>query len=587
MELLSKPLPKPRTWHLLLVVGLFLGLVFLAFGRSLSQGFAPLDDGFLVVGNLATRGFTSESLRLAFTTYDPELYIPLTLVSFQFNYLLTGLATWSYHLVNLLLHAGNALLLAWLLFRMTGRKTPAILAGLLFATHPLLTEAVVWITARKDLLSTFFALLSFHAYVSYREGSRSAYVLSLGAFLLSLLSMVLTATLPIIYVLFDMLLEGRKARRSIVDKIPFLLLSLSLGIVALGGKGRVLAATTPWETALLAAKSIMFYVQKFLLPFNLSVFYPQRGIIAVTKLEFLIPLLLLFAAIAWMVRTWRTSRRATFGLLLFLVALAPALLNFQRGTGVFFASDRYAYFPSIGLIFLVALFLTTLEDRGILRTSGRFVVGCVIGTFVLLSLRQTRLWDSSEKLFGNALALYPQASEARRALADIKRKQKQPQEAFDLLKEGLSYGDDILLRMGAGYIYAETRNIADAKEQLEIAQRIDPKNPEPVYALGQLAEQTGDPVTAREEYAAAVILDPSYVVARVGLARLMRAAKEFPTAEEQLQEALRWNQSSVDAHLEYARLLIDEGKKEEAKMHIQTVLRIDPESEAAAWIVEE
>jgi len=292
-----------RARAILSVTALTLVLVFLAFGRSLWQGFAPLDDGFLIVWNLAVRGFTRESFRLAFTTYDPELYIPLTLVSFQLNYVTAGLQPWMYHLTNLLLHAANALLVMGLLRMLLthdssrtreGARLAVILCGLLFAVHPLHTEAVVWIAGRKDLLSTFFALLSFIAYLRYRKGSRRAYALSIVTFLLALLAKVTPLTLPVAFLLADLLLERRKdGWRMLTDKIPFLLLSTIFGLVAMGGKERVLTEEGYGGAFLLAGKSMMFYTEKLLLPLRLNVYHPYRGAMSLTEPRLLIPSLLL------------------------------------------------------------------------------------------------------------------------------------------------------------------------------------------------------------------------------------------------------------------------------------------------------
>ena len=85
-------------------------IAFIAFGGSLAHDFAPIDDHFLILQNLAIRGVTFENLRTIFTSYDPELYIPLTLFTYQLNYLAGGLEPFGYHLVNATLHAANGVL---------------------------------------------------------------------------------------------------------------------------------------------------------------------------------------------------------------------------------------------------------------------------------------------------------------------------------------------------------------------------------------------------------------------------------------------------------------------------------------------
>ena len=572
-------LPRPRT--LFLVSVLTVTLVFLAYGRSLFQGFAPADDSFLIVHNLAAHGVNAESLRLAFTTYDPELYIPLTLVSFQVDYMAAGLQPWMYHLTNILLHAGNALLVMWLLFLMTGKKLPALLAGLLFAVHPLHTEAVAWIAGRKDLLSTFFALLSFIAYVKYRGGSRRGYAWSIVTLLLSLLAKLMAVTLPVLFLLYDLLWERRKwTPRMVVEKLPHFFLSIVFGLVAMGGKERILAMLSPVETLLVAAKSTAFYLQKLLLPFNLGVLYPYQGKVSVTEPAFFLPLLALLMLTVGVIFLWRRdperSRPLAFGFLFYLVALSPTLLHGRKGASVLFAVDRYAYLPSVGIALLLALLLSLLLER--YRPSGEtlWVPVTVVLTVALgLSVHQTFTWDSAETIYGNVLKTYPESVDARASLASIRRKRGQIKEAFDILKEGLQYGDDPRLRLHAGFVYAANGDVPSAREQFERVMEADPLNPEPVFSIGSLLEQTGDPAGAMERYRTAVLLDPSYVAARVSLARLLLQGGNTDDAEAELRAALEWNPSSAEAHVGMAKLLLKKGEKDEAEAHLRTALRID------------
>ena len=168
-----------------LKIPLFIILPFLAFGASLFHGFAPVDDSFLIVENLAIRAINWENIYHFFSTYDPELYIPLVFLSFQFNYLIGELAPFNYHLTNILIHIINALLVARILTQLTDKKKLSIFAGLIFAAHPLNAEAVVWLAGRKDLLAGLFFFASLTFYLDFIKGNRKAYWLSITMFLLA------------------------------------------------------------------------------------------------------------------------------------------------------------------------------------------------------------------------------------------------------------------------------------------------------------------------------------------------------------------------------------------------------------------
>jgi hypothetical protein len=142
--------------EILLWIGGVAALLLLIYGVSLMNGFVVWDDALLVVNNPIAHGLTWMNIKAAFTSYDPELYIPLTFLSFQINYALGGLAPFGYHLGNLLLHFGSVLLVAWAIFGITKNRATAIITALLFAVHPINVEAVAWVSGRKDVLAAFF-----------------------------------------------------------------------------------------------------------------------------------------------------------------------------------------------------------------------------------------------------------------------------------------------------------------------------------------------------------------------------------------------------------------------------------------------
>ncbi|MBI3618803.1 tetratricopeptide repeat protein [Candidatus Peregrinibacteria bacterium] len=546
---------------------------FAAFGRSLWQGFAAIDDAFLVYGNLAIRGITLSTLKLAFTTYDPELYIPGTLVSFQVNYLIAGLHPWIYHCTNLALHAANAFLVFVLADRVRRRSRgneeeergnggsmfPAIAAAVLFAVHPLHTEAVVWIAGRKDLLSTFFFLLACIAYISSREGHRRWYAASMAFFLLALLAKVMAITLPAVLLAYDLLIERRRGWSLLLQKIPHIVLSMLFLIIAIGGKERILSGSSLLPSALVAARSVVLTLQKLVFPVGLSPFYELRASIAVADPRFLFPLVILLMLIGLLAWLWVRWPACAFGLCFFLITLAPTLFILHREGGMFLASDRYAYLPSVGVFLLLAMAAFPLGKALVDRLPPITPLIAVVGIVILLtslSTAQTRVWDSGETLFAHAVFLSPASVMARTALANVYREEGKYPQAFNVLKEGLRYRDDPELHIGAGYVYAATGDTPSAEEQFRSAATMEPNNPVPIFSLGSLAEQRSDAKTAQRLYEQAVALDPSYVAARVGLARMFKYQGKLDQARMQLTEALRWNPSA-----ENARMLLEELKK--------------------------
>lgn len=251
----SPPPPLPSRPLLWWIIGAFFLILLIIYGSSLTNDFVRWDDGLLIYENPAIRSITPSTLKTIFTSYDPELYIPLTFFSYQIDYLIGGTHAAIYHAQNLLWHTLNALLVALLLWRLTRQGWPSLFGGLLFALHPLNTETVAWSSARKDVLSTFFFLVSLLSYLSYRtQKKRSAYAFSLLSFTLGLLSKVTVITLPVVLFLFDFREHRRWSGKMLVEKIPYLLLSVLFAVIATAGKSGVLSASTLSEKILLSLR---------------------------------------------------------------------------------------------------------------------------------------------------------------------------------------------------------------------------------------------------------------------------------------------------------------------------------------------
>ena len=593
---------------ILLASGLCLLLTLLAFGRSLTQDFAPLDDDLLITQNLAIRGMTPEHLKTIFTTYDPELYIPVTFVSYQLNYMIAGLEPWIYHLTNIALHAGNAMLVMWVIFLLmricTGKAclAPTIFGGLLFVVHPLNTEAVAWLAGRKDLLSAFFFLGAWGMYIKYLERKGKAclaptatYCLSISFFTLALLSKVMAATLPAILILTDILIERRKWEwKILIDKIPYVVLSGIFLFVGTAGKERILSHHSIWETTLMAAKSTVFYLQKFVLPIHLGVFYPYRGEISLLLPAFFVPIVVLL--ILFTLSTLAHRRRAldpvfgralVFGSLFFLITLAPTFINFHKGGEMYFASDRYPYVPMIGLIFVIITTMTMAQEKGaaLLRPYRRvWGIFCITIIVLLtgLSYRQTMIWDSARTLFGNTLTLYPESVAARSALATMDKNEGRYEQAIKLLRDGIGQEDDARLRMGLGTVYAKMGRVEDATDQFQQALVLEPDNPEPLVGLGVLDEYNKKIPEAMEKYRNAVAMDPSYVSARNKLGSLLFEQGKMEEAEGQFRAALAWNPNADGVLYNLSLILDKQGKRAEALDILHKAHDLNPDSREIA-----
>ncbi|MDD4287301.1 MAG: tetratricopeptide repeat protein [Candidatus Peribacteraceae bacterium] len=587
----STPLPSRSTrWW---IIGAFFFLTFLVYGSSLTNAFVRWDDGLLIYENPAIRSITPQSLKTIFTTYDPELYIPLTFLSYQLDYLVGESNATIYHIQNLLWHTLNALLVAWLLQKLTKRGWLALFGGLLFALHPLHTEAVAWASARKDVLSTFFFLGSLITYLSYRRDQKhSAYVLSLAAFLFGLLAKVTVITLPVILLLFDVRERRTWDRKMLFEKLPYFALSVLFGVIAFFGKTGVLASSSLSEKILMAPKSAIFYLEKLFIPIHLSVLYPFVDEVTLAHPGILVPFLLFFALILIALISLKWTRDVFFGIAFFLITVSPTLLNFAKGDFFYFASDRYAYVPSIGIFFLVILALGRFCHERLKPIC--IVVACVLlAALGVLATFQSHTWKNSEALFTQALAISPDAYVARVNLGNVQRYRGDEEQAI------ASYRTALIVirekgRTGPGLNRAESKtlsnlasaqreqgNFAEARSSYEEALRLNPQNVYALLGLGVVAGQQGNTVLSEQYYRQAILAAPDFAPAQLNLGALLVGLNRLEEGVAAYRTALNLNPFFPQAHYNLGVALTKLDRVDEAEPVYREAIRLQPKYTAA------
>lgn len=642
-------LPSKRVL-LTTIAGFFL-LTFAVYGASLRNGFALLDDGLLIFENNAIREISLETLKAIFTSYDPELYIPLTFLSYQVDYLVGGYNPVMYHLTNLLLHTFNVLLVTWIVFLLARLQWVAVFVGTFFAVHPLNVETIVWAAARKDLLSTFFFLASLLAYLRYHyranklaskpanestiTSGRGFYVASLALFLLGLLSKVTALTLPLVLLLCEWCLRrgkvsGTLSKRFLTPFLPFFALSLLFAFIALGGKRELVTSLTFAETFLLSCKSIALSLWHILFPLHLSLLYPQLTPVTIASFEFLIPiviaLLLLLPALFGIsptpivglrerrnfqyvnilkVRTLtalgsgKAKQQWAFGILFFLITLAPNLLTFAKGgENIFVTSDRYSYLPSIGILFaLGTLLMHFLEAPTRMQVVKQRRVSVLLGTsivaltFAVLTIRQSLLWGRNVALFEHVARLSPDFYLSHIHLGVSYRLAGKLDKAAEAFKEALRLRPLGNTHGAVAQVYAQQNKLPEAIAEFELGIVLDPSDYELHHGLGQVYALQGRFDEALAEFEKALELMPQAPNPYLKLARRAGARRdivlerigilygekgEHERAIEYYRKALEENPFFADAHYNLAVALGNLREEKDAISHYERAIELEP-----------
>lgn len=548
-----------REWTFFL--GGVLLLVLAVYAFSLQNGFVFWDDPDLVIDNPASHGVTIPNITTAFTTYDPDLYVPLTIISFQLNYAISGLQPFLYHLTNILLHAGSAMLVGWVFFRISGKKSVALLTAFLFAVHPINVEAAAWVSARKDVLSSFFFLLSLGSFLEWRGGRSSRwYVISLVAFLCGLLSKVSILSLPLILLLCDWLNHGRsgghssamplRMRSMIVDKIPFVILSIAFGIVSLFGK--MGGTFSLFQKHLVGMKAALFSLWHLAAPVNYSVVYPFTGVPSITRPDLLVPLVIIISVIVVTFLYRKKFPAFFFSWWWFLLLIAPSFLTAEKGQDVvhvlYLTSDRYVYLAAISIFFLFAFHVQ--KAPRLAYPSGMLVV-----ILAALSTMQSLVWKDTETLLHHALATTPDSAivhnnlgayydsigEPERAAAEYAAastsdggtadswfnvgiaalREKRRDDAIVAFTRAVELRPSFFFaHLNLGALLTDTGRIEEAVDHLLAAQKLDPGNLTVYLNLGIALEKGGNTIDARRAYERALVIDPENAYAKERLAEL-------------------------------------------------------------------
>jgi len=519
-----------------LICLLLVSATLLVYWQVSGHGFVNLDDGDYVFENQnVTTGITDKNVIWALTESHSANWHPLTWLSHMLDVEWYGLYPGGHHWTSLQIHMANGILLLLVLHSMTGALWPSAFVALLFLLHPLHVESVAWVAERKDVLSTFFWLLSMWAYTRYvRNKSRADYAILLFSFGLGLMAKPMLVTLPFALLLIDYwpLARLRKApdgqrpawRRCIAEKTPLFLLSAASCLITFHVQ-RSAGAVLSHEAIPFAARlgnalvAYIDYMVKTIWPVRLAVFYPHPGSIPAGRVVLSCTIL---AALSLLFVHYR--RRFPFlivGWLWFLGTLVPVIGLVQVGLQKM--ADRYTYVPLTGLFMILAWGIFTLAARSNRR---RIILGGVTSTVlpVLMACTwlQVGIWKDSMSLFTHALDVTRRNFMAHYAIGRPLMHLGKIDEAIDHYVLSLQIRPDFKeTHNGLGIALTRKGDLAGAIHHHKTALRIDPAFAKPHYNLARIYDRQDQPAEAVHHYEEALQIEPEMTIALYNLSWLL------------------------------------------------------------------
>lgn len=390
---------------------------FLIYFKSINYDFVAWDDDEFIINNEIVHELSFDNLKSYFTEFSLEGYYPITLLSLAIDYAIGDGNPFVFHLINLILHIFNTVLVFYFIKLIIPRIEVAFITALLFAIHPMHVESVAWITERKDLLYTFFFFISliFYNYFIDKE-KKSYYGWSLVFFLVALLSKGQAVSLAIVIFAIDYI-KGKNllSKKLLLQKLPFLVLAIVFGVIAIFAEesGNIISSSLAlkfnfFERIALASYSFVIYIVKLIVPYSLSSFYPYPELVN-DKMPLIywifIPIaIFVLTSIVFLVK--KSKKEAVFALLFYVINIA-LLVKLIPVTDALLA-DRYTYVSGIGIFIFIGLGYSYIMKNKMQRILGGSILAIYIVLLGYLSFIRIDIWKNSMTFFDSMIKENPE-----------------------------------------------------------------------------------------------------------------------------------------------------------------------------------
>jgi hypothetical protein len=505
--------------------------------------FVDYDDQEYIVQNPRVRsGLTLEGLTWALTTPHANNWHPLTWLSHMLDADLYGLNPKGHHWSSVVLHIANAILWFLLFKRMTGAQWESAFVAALFAIHPLHVESVAWVSERKDVLSTFFWIMTLWTYVGY-TGSPGLwrYGICLFLFTLGLLAKPMLVTLPFVMLLLDYWPLRRlsfdaprgQSRWHLLlhltgEKTPFFVLAACSSIITFlvqEGSGAVVSVIPLQIRLANAIVSFGGYIIQMFWPLNLACFYPHPYD-ALPAWKMTASFLFLMAFSFLTVRAARKSPYLLVGWLWYLGTLIPVIGIVQVGAQAM--ADRYTYVPLIGLFIMISWGVPEVWGKGhYRRTLLPILSGSLLCCLLLLARQQVGYWRHTISLFEHEIQITRDSYLGHFHLASGLEQQGRLAEAHDHLSEALRIrpGFD-LAHYHMGNVLTRLGKLDEAIDHYSRALKLNPGDGKVHNNMGFVLLRQGKAREALHHFTEALRLDPEDALARHNRGVALRKSSE-------------------------------------------------------------
>ena len=593
-------LNMPRVRPDVLICLILIIAVILVYRPVQQYNFILFDDGAYVFDNPSVKeGLSLSGMAWAIKSAHASNWHPVTWLSHMLDVSLFGLNSGRHHMINVLIHIVNSILLLLVLRRMTGKLWLSGFVAALFAVHPINVESVAWIAERKNLLCTFFGLFTLRAYIRYIEYPNIPRYLSIILFfVLGLMTKPMLVTLPFLFLLLDYWPLGRirhqqedkivtgqygisEFLRLVKEKIPLFVLSGASSIVTylVQQSSGAVKSLEVYPLNIRIENSLVSYARyliKTIWPHNLSVIYPYPKSIPVWEI---CGALLLFVALSWLaIRTIRSYPFIAVGWFWYLGTLVPVIGLVQVGPQAM--ADRYAYIPVIGLFIAAAwggfrIFLQLRLHKATIAVSA----GALLLIMTVISCYQVRHWKDSISLFQHAVDVTSYNYIAHHNLALALGEMNRVDEAILQFKKALSIEPSFpTAHNNLGTALSKRGRLSEAMHHFSEALRLKPDYSGALYNLGNALAAEGRLNEAIDRYYQALAITPTDAEIHNNLGNALFNLDKVAAARDHYDKAISLQPSFVPALLNIAKSHASVGEYETARLFFKRVIHLKPDA---------
>lgn len=532
----------PSQINSIFIVAIIVLITFLALSPSLKNDFTNWDDPVLLLNNPLILSLDSFHIWEQFKTM-----IPLTTLSFTIEHHFFKFNPFVYHFHNLILHLLVVSLVYLLALELGLSKIAAGLGALLFGIHPMHVESVAWVTERKDVLYSFFYMLSVYSYCRYEKGEgRKFYIFSLLTGLASILSKPMAFSLPFILFLCDWMMGKKRDKKHFLNKVLYFIYIIPItGIIYFSIERNPVQNLS--ESWLIGVWSLTFYIKKFFFPAFVSPVYALPLPVSIFNIEYASSLAI-FIFVVMAVVFLKKQHLFKFACFYYFLSIFVLMRydNYEELGSLSIVADRYMYLPSAGFCLWAGYILEKgmgrLEGKGILKIIG---ISSVVLIFLMLSLKtvlQCKVWGNGVTLWTEVIRHYPSLERAYVNRADAYLRKGELNLAMSDIEKALNLNPRYARGYGLrGAIFKMNRQYDKAMKDFDRAISLDPERIDTYLNRGRLFAQKNDFSPALDDFKKVLSMEKNNLGAMLDIAKVYLAKEDYSSATESYSRIIQFN----------------------------------------------